>query len=73
MRNAQRKSRNVGDYFESLSADGGDLLDDGAALEHLEIDLDPREDRDRIIGIGNGLLLGAGLWLIVLVAVGSML
>ncbi len=66
MRRARQKS--IQDQHP-LSADTGETLDEGTVLEHLEAELASDEDYRRIIGIGNGVAIGALLWSLLIAVV----
>ena len=52
-----------------LRADTGETLDESTVLEHLEADLASDEDYRRIVGIGNGVAIGALLWILLIAVV----
>ena len=68
MRDAQRKPTSGDHYSPETHHESVDILDETSVLEHLEADLNSDEDRDRIVGIGNGLLAGAAVWIFLFVA-----
>jgi len=53
----------------SSSIDAGETLDESKVLEHLETDLSIDEDYRRIVGIGNGVAIGAVLWSLLIATV----
>ncbi len=67
MEHARRKSFEANERPESVYIEN--TLDGRKVLECLETDLDNDDDRNRIVGIGNGLLLGAALWIVLATAV----
>lgn len=69
MRDAQRTPKQAYPYSAGSGRCGTEVLDESTVLEHLELDLAGTEDRNRIIGICNGLVLGAAMWLAVIFAV----
>ena len=52
-----------------LSAGTGETLDEATVLEHLEGELASDEDYRRIVGIGNGVAIGALLWILLIAVV----
>ena len=54
--------------LESANIENTNVLDERKVLEHLETALD-NDDRNRIVGIGNGLAIGAALWAAFITAV----
>lgn len=51
------------------SIDAGETLDESEVLEHLEADLSTDQDYRRIVGIGNGVAIGAVLWILLIATV----
>ena len=68
MRDAQLKQTNGDQHYPDPHGDGDDILDDRSVLEHLEADLGNDDHRNRIVGIGNGLLAGAAVWALLFIA-----
>ena len=66
MKHARRKT--IQDQAP-LSVDAGEILDENKVWEHLEADCSSDEDYRRIVGIGNGVAIGAFLWILVIAAV----
>jgi len=68
MGHARRKTLEADERLESANIENTNVLDEREVLEHLETALD-NDDRNRIVGIGNGLAIGAALWAFLITAV----
>ena len=69
MGHARRKIVEATDRLERASTENDQVFGESQVLECLETDLDTDDHHDRIVGIGNGILLGAALWIILVTAV----
>ena len=69
MGHAQRKILEAADRLERASTENVQVMDERQVLECLETDLNSDDHYDRIVGIGNGILLGAALWIVLATAV----
>jgi len=69
MTHAQRENSDSNQYFERTNTERGRPLDESMVIEHLETDFCGDEDRKRIVGITNGIFIGAILWLLLLTVV----
>ena len=69
MGHAQHKNLEVDERIESVYSENTEVLDESKVLEHLETDIDHDDDHGRIIGIRNGVLVGAALWMVLITAV----
>ncbi len=68
MGHARHKLREADERLESANIENTNVLDERKVLELLETALD-NDDRNRIVGIGNGLAIGAALWALFITAV----
>ena len=68
MGHARHKPLEVDQRLESANIENTNVLDERKVLELLETALD-NDDRNRIVGIGNGLAIGAALWALFITAV----
>ena len=68
MGHARLKTLEADEQLESANIENTNVLDEREVLEHLETDLE-NDDRNRIVGIRNGILLGAALWALFITAV----
>ena len=68
MGHARHKTLEADERLESANIENTNVLDEREVLEHLETAPDD-DDRNRIVGIGNGLAIGAALWIVLVTAV----
>lgn len=73
MGRAQRKSQET-HQSRRYARDGHQkILDERAVLEQLEADAGEKYGTDPLIGLRNGLVLGAGAWLVILAVLVTVL
>lgn len=68
MGHARHKTLEADERLESANIENTNVLDERKVLELLETAL-YNDDRNRIVGIGNGLAIGAALWALFITAV----
>ncbi len=69
MKHAQRESTEANRHFASAHTESAKVLDERTVLERLETDLGDYYRGDPIVGIANGVVIGAVLWVFLLAAV----
>jgi len=69
MGHARRKIVDATDRLETAGIENVQVMDESQVLDCLETDLNSDDQHDPVAGIGNGMLLGAALWIVLVTAV----
>ena len=69
MGRARRKIVEATERLERASTENIQIMDASQILECLETDLNSDDYHDCVVGIRNGILLGAALWIVLVTAV----
>ncbi len=69
MGHARRKIVEATDRLERASTENVQVMDESQVLDCLETDFNSDDQHDPVVGIGNGIILGAALWIVLVTAV----
>ena len=69
MGHTQRKILEAADRLERANTENVQVMDESRVLECLETDLNSDDHYDPVVGIGNGILMGVALWIVLVTAV----